>query len=273
MNPKVSIITVNLNNKDGLWATIESVKIQEFRNFQFLIIDGASTDGSVEVIRENPDIIKYCISEKDEGVYDAMNKGILKAQGDYCYFLNSGDTLASSNVLKDVFTKSNLEDIIYGNMIHGGKETIEKSRNNLSFFDFYVGSIYHQSAFIRRNLFFSVGLYNKSLRVVSDWEFFLKAIFLNRCSTKWVDVTIARYEIGGLSFQNADKNMQERMSVLNTYFPKFIEDYNELSEYKQSDLSAIHRLLNKNELVKVPIRIIIKFSRYIRFNLLKMKYS
>ena len=111
----LSIITINLNNREGLRKTIESVVNQTFQDFEFIVIDGASTDGSVEVIQDYPRI-NYWISEPDTGIYNAMNKGIAKATGEYCLFLNSGDTLFQINTLTGILQSNPKGDIIFGNV-------------------------------------------------------------------------------------------------------------------------------------------------------------
>ena len=120
MKPNLSIITINRNNAAGLRKTIESVVSQTYTDFDYIIIDGASTDESVDVIKEYADRITYWVSEPDTGIYNAMNKGILKANGEYCLFLNSGDWLYDNDVLNDVFSISPTEDIVYGNDVFIG---------------------------------------------------------------------------------------------------------------------------------------------------------
>jgi len=115
MHPKLSIITVNLNNAEGLRKTIESVVSQTYTDYEYIIIDGGSTDGCVEIIKQYEDKITYWVSEPDKGIYNAMNKGILKAKGEYCQFLNSGDWLIKESILHDIFSILPIADIIYGN--------------------------------------------------------------------------------------------------------------------------------------------------------------
>ena len=112
---RLSVITINMNNRKGLERTIKSVVCQIFADFEYIVIDGASVDGSADVIREYADKIHYWISEPDTGIYNAMNKGILQAKGDYCLFLNSGDALYTTTVLEEVFNQNFSEDIIIGN--------------------------------------------------------------------------------------------------------------------------------------------------------------
>ena len=111
---KLSIITINLNNKNGLSETISSVIAQTFTDYEYIIIDGQSTDGSLEVIKQNANHINQWISENDHGIYNAMNKGLNLAKGEYCLFLNSGDSLYDSDVLQVLFSQSFTEDIISG---------------------------------------------------------------------------------------------------------------------------------------------------------------
>lgn len=267
--PRLSIITVNYNNAGGLARTLKSVSVQTFRDFEYIIIDGGSTDGSVDLIKQFGPIVDYWVSEKDKGVYDAMNKGIERAKGTYCYFLNSGDYLWKDNVLEKVFEIQNGEDILYGNMIHGGLDTEEKGASSISFYDFYTGSIYHQAAFIRRELFTQVGLYNENLKVVADWEFFLKAIFIHKCRIRYVDLPIALYETGGLSFRDPEGNLRDRKMVLEQYFPRFIADYNELRKLRESDFIGLLWLMENNKPINRVLRVIMRLSRFIRFNVLK----
>jgi glycosyltransferase involved in cell wall biosynthesis len=267
---KLSIITVNYNNGPGLLKTIESVRSQSFHDFEYIIIDGGSTDNSVSVIRDNLDIIHHWVSEKDKGVYNAMNKGIKIATGEYCYFLNSGDYLWKGDVLERIFLNNSDEGIIYGNMIHGGKDIEEKSVEQLSFYDFYTGSIYHQAAFIKRALFDKVGMYDEQYRVVSDWEFFLKAIFLHQCTTKHVNVAVALYETGGLSFRDLDGNLRDRKAILEKYFPRFTRDYQEYQKLRESDFIGLLWLMENNKIVNFFCRSFMSFSRFVRFSVLRI---
>ena len=121
---KYSVITINYNNREGLKHTIDSVVCQTYTDFEFIIIDGGSTDGSVEIIREYEEHITYWVSEKDHGIYHAMNKGVAQAHGDYCIFMNSGDCFHSSYVLDSI--KEYQEDIICGKVIKGNNTKTEK---------------------------------------------------------------------------------------------------------------------------------------------------
>ncbi|MCC6690867.1 MAG: glycosyltransferase, partial [Bacteroidia bacterium] len=134
--PKLSVISINLNNRLGLEKTIKSVIDQSFQDFEYIVIDGASTDGSIDVIKANADKFSYWVSEKDKGIYHAQNKGIAHANGEYLLFLNSGDYLYSSNVLQTFFSKNYSEDILYGDLMldnGGGKPTYLSSPNPITY--------------------------------------------------------------------------------------------------------------------------------------------
>lgn len=231
---KLSVITINLNNVTGLCETIKSIINQTFSDYEFIIIDGGSTDSSVKVIEEYSDKIAFWVSEPDSGIYSAMNKGIKKAHGEYCLFLNSGDSFAENNIVKECFDSISNEDLIYGNVIfnHGIVQEEYKLPSELSFYHFFTDSIAHASTFIRRELFDKIGYYNESFKIVSDWEFFIKSIFINRCSLKYLNLNIAKIDVNGISRTNRDLCRQERAQVLNEYFPRFLVDYEKLKGYQ-----------------------------------------
>jgi glycosyltransferase involved in cell wall biosynthesis len=231
---KLSVITINLNNKPGLEKTIKSVSDQTFTDFEYLIIDGASSDGSVDVIKNNNNKIDFWISESDTGIYNAMNKGIRNSTGIYCLFLNSGDILANPGILEKCFNEDFSDDIIYCNLIcdNGNELTYKKLSSELTFWDFFIDSIGHQSSFIKRELFSRIGFYNENFMIVSDWEFFLKAIFVNRCSLRYLDEYLAVFNTSGISGNSNEVNGNERSIVLEQLFPRFIPDYNSLLALK-----------------------------------------
>jgi len=239
--PKLSIITVNLNNREGLERTIQSVVSQTFTDFEYIIVDGGSTDGSVEVIQSFIPSIPQSftwLSEPDTGIYNAMNKGIKLAKGEYLLFLNSGDWLADENVIGD-FCKCNLnEDIISGNVImNNAKNEIWESpkKNKLVFYVFYRTTIPHQASFIKKNLFYQYGFYNENNIIVSDWEFFLEHLMINNCSYNHFDRIISYLDMTGISQNSSfnDLQMEERQSILKKHFPaKILSDYDDLRDLK-----------------------------------------
>lgn len=228
--PKLSIITINLNNLNGLEKTIESVKQQMFCDYEFIIIDGGSTEGSLEVIKLNSDIISFWVSEPDTGIFNAMNKGIKKAKGEYCLFLNSGDYFRNSNVLQLLFSNGYAEDIVYSDMmaVLNEKEIYSiKYPDKLTFEQFFNNTLGHQATIIKRSLFEKIGLYNERNKYASDWEFFLMAIIKNNVSYRHFPFFLTCYDTSGISSQkcNNEEMVLERMSILKNEFPFYYDDY------------------------------------------------
>ena len=164
---KISVITINYNDKVGLKKTIDSVVNQSFKDFEFIVIDGASTDGSVSVIEENKNQIAYWVSEPDSGVYNAMNKGIKAATGDFVIFMNSGDCFYSNSVLEEVSSELTTDfDIYYGDnyKVSPNSKRFKTYPDKLQFSFFYSSCINHQSTFIRRSLFEDHFYYNENYK-------------------------------------------------------------------------------------------------------------
>lgn len=221
---KLSIITINLNDEKGLKKTIDSVISQTFTDYEFIIIDGKSTDGSVDLIRQHEDKITYWVSEKDSGIYNAQNKGIKKAKGEYLYFLNSGDALCANDVLGKVFGNDPHEAFICGSfyMEKGGElkaETSYKDKDwNMAIYDLFANFLCHQAFFIHRSNFEKYGLYDESLRVVADWKLFFQGIALDRRPVKYVDEFIVIYNMEGFSSQvGGDVIYPEKLKVFREF--------------------------------------------------------
>lgn len=263
MIPDLSIITVNHNNRSGLLKTIESAINQTFKNYEYIIIDGASTDGSAELIKEYSDRIYYWVSERDSGIYNAMNKGIKRANGEYLLFLNSGDKLINKNILGEVFKEDHKEDIIYGDITYFDpvKKKMLKpclpEKPDLYFF--YKQSLWHQAAFIKRKLFTKYGDYNENNKLVSDWEYFLKRIVIDKCSYKKINKIITNYDMfNGISVTNNEIRIKEMKNIMLQTFPSYIiellENYssteNEIRIFRKSIFYKLYRkykkLLNHN---------------------------
>jgi glycosyltransferase involved in cell wall biosynthesis len=227
---KISIITINLNDYSGLEKTIISVIRQDHQQFEFIVIDGGSTDNSIELLEKYCDKIDYCLSEPDQGIYDAMNKGMKKATGEYCLFVNSGDILYNDHVLTDIVKENLIADIITGNAFVAGKDNnhrFVKAPEKISFYTFFQHTILHQATLIRRSLFKKIGYFNENLRIVADWEFFVKALFLHHCSYESINLVISVFDNTGISSQpeNFPVSLKEREDTLQRYFPYFLTDY------------------------------------------------
>lgn len=295
---KLSIITITYNNAEGLCRTIQSVQSQTFRDFEHVIVDGGSTDDSVDIIRQyadneairpegykairqekndkaddtlpnhpiasSPNSHEICwISEKDRGVYDAQNKGIRLAHGEYCYFLNAGDTFCADDVLERMFSPNSLiasspnrlPDILYGNEIivdgNGQRVGIARGVANPSFVDLYNSCMKHQASFIRRSLFDKYGMYDADMRICSDFDWFFRVIaFHDEVTLQYKDIDIAYFENTGLSYHSPELCAKERQQILDLYMSKRMQrDYAVLGKYPR--LSRV----GENKIVKVMLRI------------------
>lgn len=234
----LSIITINFNNLEGLKKTMASVLEQTWTAFEYIVIDGGSTDGSEAYIESQSHHIDYWVSEPDSGIYNAMNKGITKATGEYLLFLNSGDELFSNEVLDQNYKHLSLYDIIYFNLnVVDEKETfIKKYPNQLRFSYFINDTLPHPATFIRKEVFNKIGLYDESLKIVSDWKFFIQSICKFNYSYKRIDATLTTFYLDGLSSDPNNKDMifDEKYKVLTSDFQAFIEDNNHFIELKQT---------------------------------------
>ena len=245
----LSIITINYNNAQGLEKTLKSVLTQTCAQFEHVIVDGASTDNAVEIIQQYEKeatvrgIKVVWVSEKDKGIYNAMNKGIKMASGEYIQILNSGDCLAADTVIAEMFSalkKKEFPEILYGNML----KTVDwktYQRDNCganseytpnSFLYFYNGTLNHDCAYIKRSLFEKFGYYNEEMRICSDWEWYIRAIVLGNVSPVYVNIDVTIFDMNGVS-ESAGKNkhiiLQERSEYLESAFPKAV--LNDYSKY------------------------------------------
>ena len=228
----LSIITVNYNDKLGLERTLKSVQKQTYTNFEHIIIDGGSTDGSKELIKNNKTNFSYWVSEPDNGIYNAMNKGIKAANGDYLYFLNSGDHFEDSNALQKVSNHLGNHDIVYFNInVVGEREAhIKTCPKELSFMFLHNDLPAHQATFIRKDLFNKYGYYDEKLKIVADWKFLILALCKHNASYKYVEDTFSTYYSDGISSLEENKALvkQEREQVLNAEFGIFMNDLKEI---------------------------------------------
>ncbi|MFA4867305.1 MAG: glycosyltransferase family 2 protein [Pedobacter sp.] len=257
ISPKISIITVNYNNKTGLAKTIQSVVNQSYSNIEYIVIDGGSADGSKGVIKAQERKIAYWISEADSGIYNAMNKGIKDSTGEYLLFINSGDVLVNENIIQEVVDLGLTADLVYGNLVfvNGDKRREWFPTSELTFNVFFRESIPHPSTFIKRTLFDTVGLYNEHYAIVSDWEFFVLAVCKFNCSFKHIDKFIALFNEDGISSgaDNYTAMKKERDKVMKEHFPLLIKDY-EAFEKLEKEMKKIEYFINARVFVKKMLK-------------------
>ncbi len=223
---KLSVITINYNNRAGLQRTIDSVICQTWKDYEWIVIDGGSTDGSKELIEQYQDHFAYWRSEPDKGVYNAMNKGIAEAKGDYLIFMNSGDCFASPSVLEEVNPFLNTADIVYGFMmragVNGQPNNASMMKSDVKWYDFYSDTLPHQSSFIKHDLFNKYGHYDESYRALADWKFFAICYIHYNVTVRFVPMKISVYECGGIS--DGRVGQLECSRLRNELFPSKIAD-------------------------------------------------
>ncbi|MBQ7381985.1 MAG: glycosyltransferase [Paludibacteraceae bacterium] len=252
---KLSIITINRNNAEGLRKTMESVLAQTYRDFEYIVVDGASSDHSVEVIKEltNDQVNELknftWITEPDTGIYEAMNKGLKMCQGEYTLMLNSGDYLVDEHVIERIMPELDGTDIIQGNTISQREGVLWRDRgygkSDISFLDVQRGYFLHQASFCKESLFEQYGYFNEHNRYVSDTEFFIKTLGFGGASFKYVDIDIANFDSTGFSsskeasirqvYLNEEYTMQHRL------FPGRLYAYCRDSERKVELFDALHK--------------------------------
>lgn len=218
---KLSIITVCYNDKEGLESTLRSVENQICKDFQYIVIDGASNDGSVK-LAHNYAFIDYYISEKDSGIYNAMNKGIKQAVGEYCLFLNAGDLLCDTDVIKRVLPQLGTADFMSGDticVISDERKTIWKAPRHASLYLMSIYSLSHQATFIRTSLLKNRP-YREDLKIVSDWEQMFYEIVIKDHSYKRMELPICKFRYGGISSSQPKIRENERNKVLSEHFSK-----------------------------------------------------
>lgn len=220
---KFSIITINYNNGAGLEKTMQSVLNQSARNFEYIVIDGGSTDKSLDIIKGHAEKLDYWISEPDKGIYHAMNKGTAAAHGEYLLFLNSGDVLNDNQVMEMVGKTDTSADLLMGS-IRMGENIVNPAPISLRLF--YVGSVLHPGTFIRKSLLERCGGYDENLRIVSDWKFFLQACIFEHCTTEVIPFVISDFDMTGISSTNKELDEKERQQTLQELIdPRIHGDY------------------------------------------------
>lgn len=237
---KLSIITVNLNNAAGFQKTAESIVSQTYQDFEWIVIDGGSTDGSKELIEQYSDHIAYWVSEKDSGIYNAMNKGVKVAKGEYLQFLNSGDCLVDIDVLVSVFHNDVHDTILFGDVVvtNGPKCVGERRFPDEIGLNYYLsGTLCHQSVFIPRSVQIEYP-YNEQYRMASDWEFLLKML-LKSYPFKHLEINVCKYDCNGISSgKKAHETLySERVRTINKLVPQCI-----LLDYENGCTGELMRL-------------------------------
>ena len=199
---RLSIITINYNNHEGLKRTIASVKNQTFKDYEWIVIDGGSTDGSRDLIEDNRTLFSYWCSEPDGGIYDAINKGIAHACGQYISCLNSGDEFFSCDTLAKVFATPLASDIVYGDwyQVFPDRRVLNSMPCPIDFSIFYYHNICHQAMFVRTTALQEKG-FDPSYGVVADYARWMEMFFAGATFQR-VDTIVCCYDMTGISNQS-----------------------------------------------------------------------
>lgn len=243
MKKKVTVITVNLNNLEGLKRTAESVIAQTCRDFEYIIIDGGSSDGSREYIARLPGV-DYWVSEPDKGIYNAMNKAVRVAQGEYCIFMNSGDTFFAPDVLERVVPRLRGGDFYVGHpmLVREDRQEREWLPDTMSLDFLLKGSINHQSTFTRTAIL-KESPYNENNKIVSDWEKFFREWLFHDRSYIPMDITVAYYHMDGISSTDEETSLKEKWDVINALIPP--STLEKLRPRKEEELTPLEKKIRK----------------------------
>lgn len=233
---KLTIITINFNHKEGLKRTIDSIVNQTFTDYDWIVVDGGSNDGSKELLEQYKDKFAWWCSEPDKGVYNAMNKGIAHATGEYINFMNAGDCFASPTILDEIFSKNHAADVLYGRMVVGSIEGeeywINMMKPRLRWFDFYDSTLNHQSTFTKREMFLKYGMFDDSYKAYGDWRHFAQIFGVGKATSEYIPKIISIYEGGGISASQTKTCKKElarlRQEVYPTIDTEILRDLNQL---------------------------------------------
>lgn len=255
---KISVITVCRNAEDTIEETIKSVLAQTYKNIEFIIIDGNSTDNTLNIINKYKTDINYLLSENDTGIYNAMNKGVNAATGDILYFLNANDLLYSDDIFQIVvntFNKNNI-DVLWGDV-----EFIDNNRNHVGFdyykmrnkLDFLKQNICHQSIFYKADCFKKYGLYDESYILYADYDINLRFLFKNKLKGKYINKIISKFDITGVSQSKEEESVKlqklEKDRIVNSYFDDDVKN-----------CLKIHSMMYKY--VRTPYKILLKINLF-----------
>lgn len=250
---KISVITAVYNNLSMIKSALESVKSQSYTDIEYIVIDGSSTDGTKEFLDQNIQHITTFISEPDNGIYDALNKGIKLATGDIICFLHADDVYSDNDVLKEVANhfKNNKVDSVYGNLVYVSKDDInnvvrywksgEFSRSKLNF----GWMPPHPAFFVKKEIYEKYGFFDTTYTIAADYDFILRILGTKNLSTSYIDRTLYKMRLGGVSNRN-----------IKSIIMKSREDYKAL---KKNNVGSVFTLIFKN-ISKIPQFIISNFE-------------
>jgi glycosyltransferase involved in cell wall biosynthesis len=231
VNPKISVITVCKNSANTIYKCIESVVNQSYSNIEYIIIDGVSSDDTLNVIQNFTDKITKLISEPDNGIFDAMNKGISESAGDYIIFLNADDFFISTNAIKYTVNYI-LNEAQYRHDIYYGKVFIFNHQSGIgniwnaaktSRFSLYRASLPHPATIYKKDAFERCGVFNTTYKIASDYEWYVRALLKYNLQFKRIHLILTQFNKGGISTQKDNSSFikKEKEKVRKTYYSFF----------------------------------------------------
>lgn len=292
----LTIITINRNNAAGLERTLKSVQSQTIADFEYIVVDGTAPQPPIGGAKTDLEVLKCFIknqfttennfthcswlstngevsggffSEPDTGIYNAMNKGIKMANGEYLLFINSGDELADNNVVKNFVNAVNTaSEICSGNLLlikNSGQLSLNAPTEITLSYCVNAG-LTHPNTFIRKYLFEKHGLYNEANKIVSDWEFFLIAAGLNTCKYQQLSFTVARFYEDGISSQNKALLNSEMEQIINRLVPEaLVKDLRRLQYLEQLLSHPAYILIQQSAFMRKMLKTCYKLGRSLGF--------
>ena len=254
MLPLLSIITINYNNASGLDRTLSSINSQQDLAFEYIVVDGGSTDGSIDLIQKYSGKITTWVTEKDQGIYHAMNKGISMSTGKYLLFLNSGDEFNGKEALVEAMLQLHGADLITCNLlvVSETSEYVKKYPEYPTFQYFLSDTFPHPATFIDHRLFELTGGYDETLQIVSDWAFFMYALFRFNASHKHLPIVLSRFHLDGISSKTENRELivKEKEQILANEFGRYAQLIEEWKEGQQ-----LKTVINSSRLIKLAVKL------------------
>lgn len=245
----LSIITVTLNNAAGLQRTMDSIAAQTCRDFEWIIMDGASKDGTKDLLETHPALITHWVSEADEGIYAAMNKGWYLSNGTYCLFLNAGDELAGPDVIEKVLPhlEDQSKDFLFGDILGGSPgDTPARTcfRHEVSLHYLLTWYLPHPASFIKKSVLQALSGYSTRYRIISDWIFTVQ-VFLAGYVFCHLPIVVSRFYTDGISSANMKLHSEEKERIFKEAFKFLLPDYQFIQDARKLSMSRPIRLLNR----------------------------
>lgn len=255
---KFSIVVVTYNNADGLRRTLKSIRQLDYEQKETIVIDGGSKDESLTIIAECQDVITNFVSEKDTGIYNAMNKGVRLVKGDYVVFMNAGDEFANKDVLSVVSGYDG--DIILGGESYGGQ--IRMVKETMSLYDILSIGINHQAVYYRREVLQKYG-FDESYKIIADLKSVVEPLAKEKCSIVCVQEILATCEGGGLSKQRWRDALAEKRRIIDEVVePFYKDDYQLFSRINNSMLDDFIVLSHFQSLFPL-LKLLAKVARFL----------